>query len=68
MRHGYPTAMGHGTPITILKRGLGGTSQMDTQVRNQDYKIYYFFNYPKCNFEFYLLTFCLEFRLVQLLA
>lgn len=37
MRHGYPTAMGHGTPITILKRGLGGTSQMDTQVRNQDY-------------------------------
>ncbi|XP_025194845.1 meiosis regulator and mRNA stability factor 1 isoform X2 [Melanaphis sacchari] len=32
MRHGYPTTMGHGTPITILKRGLSGTSQIDTQV------------------------------------
>jgi len=34
MRHGYSTAMGHGTPITILKRGLAGTSQIDSQVRN----------------------------------
>ncbi|XP_029345012.1 meiosis regulator and mRNA stability factor 1 isoform X2 [Acyrthosiphon pisum] len=32
MRHGYSTAMGHnGTPITILKRGLAGTSQIDSQ-------------------------------------
>lgn len=43
MRHGYPTTMGHGTPITILKRGIGGTSQMDTQVRNQDYNNLLFF-------------------------
>lgn len=35
MRHSYSTAMGHGTtPITILKRGLGGTSQIDSQVGN----------------------------------
>jgi len=34
MRHGYSTAMGHGTPITIVKRGLSGTSQIDSQVRN----------------------------------
>lgn len=33
MRHGYPTAMGHGAPITILKRG---PSQMDTQVKYLD--------------------------------
>lgn len=32
MRHGYPAAMSHGGPITILKRGPNGTSQMDTQV------------------------------------
>lgn len=31
MRHGYPTAMG--APITILKRGPSGTSQIDTQVK-----------------------------------
>jgi len=36
MRHGYPTTIGHGTPITILKRELGGTSQIDTQVRNEE--------------------------------
>lgn len=36
MRHGYSTAMGHGTPITILKRGLAGTPQIDSQVRNHD--------------------------------
>lgn len=33
MRHGYPAAMGHGAPITILKRGPSGTSQTDTQVK-----------------------------------
>lgn len=33
MRQGYPTAMGHGAPITILKRGPSGTSQIDTQVK-----------------------------------
>lgn len=33
MRHGYPAAMNHGTPVTILKRGPSGSSQMDTQVR-----------------------------------
>lgn len=36
MRHGYPTTMVQGAPITILKRGLSGTSQIDSQVRNQD--------------------------------
>lgn len=40
MRHGYPTAMNHGTPITILKRGPSGTSQIDTQVNiYHDYSI-----------------------------
>lgn len=33
MRHGYPAAMGHGTPVTILKRGPSGASQLDTQVK-----------------------------------
>jgi len=47
MRHGYPTTMGHGTPITILKRGPGGTSQIDPQVRKKSILImcyyYYYF-------------------------
>jgi len=34
MRHGYPMAMGHGAPITILKRGPNGASQIDTQVKH----------------------------------
>lgn len=33
MRHGYPAAMGHGAPVTILKRGQSGASQLDTQVK-----------------------------------
>lgn len=33
MRHGYPTTMGHGAPVTILKRGLNGSTQIDTQVK-----------------------------------
>jgi len=33
MRHGYPMAMGHSAPITILKRGPTGASQIDTQVK-----------------------------------
>lgn len=32
MRHGYPTAMNNGAPITILKRGPNGLSQTDSQV------------------------------------
>ncbi|XP_050521810.1 meiosis regulator and mRNA stability factor 1 [Daktulosphaira vitifoliae] len=32
MRHGYPAAMNHGGPITILKRGPNGGSQIDTQI------------------------------------
>jgi len=33
MRYGYPTAMSHGAPVTILKRGPNGLSQIDNQVK-----------------------------------
>lgn len=33
MRHGYPTTMGHGAPVTVLKRGLNGSTQIDTRVK-----------------------------------
>lgn len=32
MRHGYPATMSQGAPITILKRGPDGSSQIDNHV------------------------------------
>jgi len=44
VRHGYTTTIGHGTPITILKRGPNGSSQIDTQVKNKNTFIQMLYN------------------------